>query len=318
LKAAAAATITVTDGPSHATLGSNALQISIATGGGCNLFSWTSFAPSTWTNVTQVVMDVYIDPSLISGTTNQFGLFESSSASGWWTQITDYTDVVAGAQSVTLTVDWAKGVFNSTSVMSNLILVWNTNGTGTGNFYIDNVRLVGSVGVCPPSPPSTCGLMDSFETASENGTLSAAATVCSVGYSTSYATLGNKSFQAAITIAGGCNLFSWTGFAPSKWPDVTDVIMDVYIDPGLISGATNQLGLFESSAASGWWTQITDYTDVVAGSQSVTLTVDWAKGKLTSASVLSNLILVWNNNGTGTGSVYIDNVRLSNGVSCNP
>jgi hypothetical protein len=161
--------------------------------------------------------------------------------------------------------------------------------------------------------------MDSFETNTENGSVASATMAkCAVGYSNSNATVGNQSLQANVTVGGGCNLTTWTGFAPNKWPDVTQVIMDVYVDPSLVTGTYHQLRIVESSAADNYWSPMTVNVDVVAGAQSVTFNVDWTQGSLTAASTLSNLIFVWNTDSTTTGSFYFDNIRLKNGAGCNP
>jgi hypothetical protein len=262
-------------------------------------------------------MDIYVDSSLVSGSYNQLSLVENSAAGGYWSSITDNADIVAGQQSVTFNIDWALGSVTGTTPMGKLLLVWNTNGTGTGNLSIDNIRLVGTTTACPPTVPSTCGLIENFESATENGSWAAVAN-CTLSYTTSHATLGSKALQADVTTGGGANLLAWTSFSPTTWTSVTQVIMDIYADSSLVSGSYNQLSLVENSAAGGYWSSITDNADIVAGQQSVTFNIDWALGSVTGTTPMGKLLLVWNTNGTGTGNLSIDNVRLKSGASCNP
>jgi hypothetical protein len=94
-------------------------------------------------------MDVYVDPSLVTGTYHQLRIVESSAADNYWSPMTVNVDVVAGAQSVTFNVDWTQGSLTAASTLSNLIFVWNTDSTTTGSFYFDNIRLKNGAGCNP-------------------------------------------------------------------------------------------------------------------------------------------------------------------------
>ncbi len=131
-----------------ATDGSNALDIDITNNGGWNqLVDWSGFAQSDFTNVTQILMDVTVDSSLIqtgAGAYNQLALVANPST---WTPITGNIDITTGLQTVVFTVSGAPAQVN------DLLLIFNTGGSGTGNIYVDNVRFVYSV--CPPTPTPT-------------------------------------------------------------------------------------------------------------------------------------------------------------------
>ncbi len=131
-----------------ATDGINALDIDITVNNNSNqLVDWSGFTQSDFTNVTQILMDVTVDSNLIqtgAGAYNQLALIANPSS---WTPITGNIDITAGSQTVTFTVSGAP------AQVTDLLLIFNTDGSGTGNLYIDNVRFVYSV--CPPTPTPT-------------------------------------------------------------------------------------------------------------------------------------------------------------------
>jgi hypothetical protein len=305
---------------SNATLGSHSLQVGVTVAGGCNMTNWYNFDPARWTNVTKVVMDLTADASLCTGGTYyQLQMVGQSSSNGkYWAPITVPTSITAGSQSVTFAIDWTQGNMTPADLISNIVFVWNTDGTGTGNMYFDNVRLVGTTTACPPT---TCGLMDSFESPTENGTWDANTTNhISVSYSTSNATLGSHSLQVAVTVAGGCNMANWYNFVPARWLGATQVVMDLTADASLCTGGTYyQLQMVgQSSSNNKYWAPITIPTGITAGSQSVTFAIDWTQGNMLPADLFSNIVFVWNTDGTGIGNMYFDNVRIYNGSSCHP
>ncbi|GEM_PF-3417716 len=141
---------------SGATVGTNALDAFINPGGSANLVDWSGFAPGNLTNVLQIVMDVTADPGLISGTYDQLYLaVQNTIIPVFWQQISASVDIAAGTQSVTFTVDWTSygGTLNANSQITDIVLAWNTDGAGTGNLYMDNVRFI--YNPCPPTPTPT-------------------------------------------------------------------------------------------------------------------------------------------------------------------
>lgn len=137
--------------PLHATQGSNSLDVSIVTppAGGWNdqFIQLSGFSPNTWTNSTQLVMDMYVDASVLAGTTYNQMFLEASTGGGPWKYIgLNQPSLVAGANSVTFNLDWT-GAIAATNPLDMMVLVLQTGGTsGTGNIYVDNVHLTQS---CP-------------------------------------------------------------------------------------------------------------------------------------------------------------------------
>jgi hypothetical protein len=311
--------VAVAISPYNATQGSHSLKVTLSTGGYNNMLTFTGFYPNRWTNVSKIVMDVTADATLVTGSYNQFSLVGQSAASAkWWSPLTSNVSVVAGSQSITFTLDWTLGNILPTEVIDDVVLVWNTGGSGTGNFYIDNIRLISTSSECIPPEPTTCGLMSSFETPYDNGTVASDASSYSISYSPNHATQGVNALQSTLLTGGGSHLFYWSGFFPNRWPDVAQVVMDVYVDPNLIGSGYNQLSLVATGTGT-YWNLITANVGVVAGAQSVTFNVDWSLGTMNPATAtVTGLYLLWNTGGTGTGVFSIDNVRLLNGPSCNP
>lgn len=141
--------------PLHATQGSNSLAVSIANPSSWNdqFIQLSGFTPNTWTNTTQLVMDMYVDASVLTGTTYNQMFLEASTGgtpgSGWQYITSNHPSLVAGANSVTFTIDWtaSSGTITAASPLDMLVIVLQTGGTsGTGNVYVDNVRLTQS---CP-------------------------------------------------------------------------------------------------------------------------------------------------------------------------
>ena len=137
------------------TQGTGDLQVNVTTANNWNtqIFNLTGFTPNVWSNVTQVVMDVYVSPSLISGgsTYHQFTILADSSTLGQQ-PIADYPGLNAGANSVTFNISFAGAGFPSTTPLTQLWFVYNTDSTGTGSFYVDNIRLVQN---CAPTATPT-------------------------------------------------------------------------------------------------------------------------------------------------------------------
>ncbi len=134
----------------NVTQGSHSLAVAVTTNVRWNneIMNLTGFSPNVWTGVGQVIMDVYVSPSLISsGTTySQLVLAASSAALGQW-QISNYAWLNTGANSVTLNIDYSAGGLSRTDTLTELYFIFNTDSTGTGTFYLDNIRLVQSP--CP-------------------------------------------------------------------------------------------------------------------------------------------------------------------------
>jgi mannan endo-1,4-beta-mannosidase len=127
------------------TQGTGSLQVNVTTANNWNLqiLNLTGFTPNVWSNVAQVIMDVYVSASLISSgsTYHQFTILADSAILGQQ-PISDYPNLNAGANSVTFNITFANAGFASSTPLTQLWFVYNTDSTGTGSFYVDNIRLV--------------------------------------------------------------------------------------------------------------------------------------------------------------------------------
>ena len=137
------------------TQGTGDLQVNVTTASNWNLgiFNLSGFTPNVWSNVVQVIADVFVSSSLIStgSAYHQLTLLADSASLGQQ-PISDYPNLNAGANSVTFNISFAGAGFPATTPLTQLYFVYNTDSTGTGSFYVDNIRLVTN---CSPTPTST-------------------------------------------------------------------------------------------------------------------------------------------------------------------
>ena len=148
----------------NVTQGTYSMDVDVTTkpSGGWNdqIMDLTGFSPSVWTGVSQLILDVSVDPSLVTGSTySQLWLFaDSSSVGDYYQQIASYVNLQAGSQSVTFNVNYSLSVSQvaPSDALSKVYLIYNTNSSnGTGNFYVDNFRLTRSPCVWTPTPQPT-------------------------------------------------------------------------------------------------------------------------------------------------------------------
>ena len=170
-----------------------------------------------------------------------------------------------------------------------------------------------------PIPNCVPVLFNGFETLADNGTLTPAN--ASMALYPLYATQGSHSLNIDIMTANNYNPFlAIYGFTPTVWAGKAQAVLDVTADASLLVGGTyHQLQLSADAGGSG----IYDYTisssnpTLVAGSQSVTWTLDFPapspgnKG-ITPNMVLTGIHVVYNNDSfpNGVGNLYLDNFRL--------
>lgn len=149
-----------TVGPANHTQGTNALQVAVTqSGAGWNddIFNLDTFAPTVWTNVVQVKMDVNLSASMAGTTYSQFFLYGSSNAAATWYQaIAAPVAVVSGQNNdVTFNINFALGGIPPGAALSNLIFILNADSpTGLGNITVDNIRLITSCAATPTFTPS--------------------------------------------------------------------------------------------------------------------------------------------------------------------
>ena len=139
---------------SYVTQGQYSLGVSInacpANGYNQNMLQMTGFSPSVWSNITQLILDVTVDPSVVAGASySEFTLIGSNNTTAYFSPISTNTPpLVAGSQSVTWNIAFAPtvGTIQPTDSLYELYFVHNRSspgpGQGIGNIYVDNIRLI--------------------------------------------------------------------------------------------------------------------------------------------------------------------------------
>ncbi len=105
--------------------------------------------PTTWANFTQAIADVYIDPSVIAGATyHSLNLYAKASSGNYQSLCSNQPSITSGQQSIT----WVIDSIPSGATLTVIFLILNANTTnGSGNIYLDNLRLVYKE--CPTPTP---------------------------------------------------------------------------------------------------------------------------------------------------------------------
>ncbi len=108
-------------------------------------------SPQNWNNYSQLIADIYIDPTVLAGASySQLMLLADSPVTFYQPICSSQPAITSGQQSVTWGINLgaggilkaANGVVSST-YLTKLYLIINANTTkGTGNVYLDNLRLV--------------------------------------------------------------------------------------------------------------------------------------------------------------------------------
>ncbi len=118
-----------------------------------NILIMTFATPLVLTNTTQVIMDVTVDPSVVNDAGYHTLLFvaDDGPSSKYFQAISgDYPTINAGSQSVVWNIKFSAGTILPTEGMTKWTFVYNNSATGnsngipngTGNIYMDNLRLV--------------------------------------------------------------------------------------------------------------------------------------------------------------------------------
>jgi hypothetical protein len=140
---------------SNATQGTTSLAVNVTTASDWNteIMNLSGFTPNVWSGVGQVILDVYVSASLLTGSYHQLALQAASASLDQQPITPDYPTIHTGANSVTFNVDFSQGGLSPTDVLTKLYIIYNTDSTGTGIFYLDNIRLNRSP--CPITATST-------------------------------------------------------------------------------------------------------------------------------------------------------------------
>jgi hypothetical protein len=145
----------LTRSPYYVTQGLYSLDVDILTpvSFNQNIMIMTFAKPLTLTNTVQVIMDVTVDPSVVNGAGYHTLLFvaDDGASNKYFQAISgDFPTINAGSQSVVWNINFSAGTINPNEGMTKWTFVYNNNATGnsngipngTGNIYMDNLRLV--------------------------------------------------------------------------------------------------------------------------------------------------------------------------------
>jgi len=153
------ATRSINTTAANLTQGTGSLQVALTTGATWNdqMFNLNNFSPSNWTGVSQLMLDVYVPASLLSGTSyNNLYLFASSAAVGENSISADGPSLVAGwNKNLTFNIDFTQGSITPGSALIELYFIFNSDKANTGTLYVDNLRLVQSCAVTPTPTPTS-------------------------------------------------------------------------------------------------------------------------------------------------------------------
>jgi len=180
-----------------------------------------------------------------------------------------------------------------------------------------------------PTPVICTQLLDGFESIGENGNLSGIHASRSVEDSTTAPpgaiTQGCHDLRVAVTVADPWNdqILNLDGFVPTDWSQVAQVKLDLFVGPGLRTGANfSQLMLRADSAAGGQYYQpiSNDHPDLVDGlNKDLTYDIQWTTGLIDATMPISRVMFIYANNSTaGTGDLRVDNLRLVFGCGVTP
>ncbi len=156
----------LTQSNEYATEGTHSLDIDISsaccppgvsavlTGYNQNIFILTppTSNPWIWNNIEALTMDLTVDPSVTAGSTyHTMVLVANTSAvrgtnpyGTYFQPITSNDPIInPGTQTITFYIDFAAGLIKPGDPLTQLQFVYNNNATtGTGNIYVDNMRLI--------------------------------------------------------------------------------------------------------------------------------------------------------------------------------
>jgi hypothetical protein len=186
------------------TQGSHCLKVNIAIGTGwnnsvCNL---GGFTPSVWADVAQLKMDVYAEPALIAASGSWYQLFlraDIGSALGVTISSPVSFNLASGANALTFNINLNLSGQTPTSNIAVLYLIYNSQYAATGNFYVDNLRLVRGCQFTPTQTPPVTATFTETPTATYSPTESETPTITSTPTETPTGTWNTATFTSTFT-----------------------------------------------------------------------------------------------------------------------
>ena len=290
----------------NATQGTYAIDANITTGNSWNKFAiLSSFAPNNFSTATQLIVDINVDATLITGD-GGWNQMQLQGNNGAVNLASTNPSLVAGANSVTINIT------STGTPLTDLELIYQSGGTPIGHMYVDNLRVVYS-GACPATPTMTpaggcTGLLNDMENFTYNGTWTNENGT--VALTTTNATQGTYALDANVTVGNGWNKFAiLTGFAPTDFSTATKLIVDINADATLISGdgGWHQMQL---QANAGAINLASNSPGLVAGANSVTFNIT------ATGTAITDLEIIYQSGGTPIGHFYVDNLRVAYSGAC--
>ena len=132
----------------HATQGTHSLDINVTTaapGWNDKIFKLSGFSPANWSgSYTYMMADLYADASMIAGSSYTKMLLYGDTATSGGQISSNAPTLITGQQ----TLVWALDSLPTGGPVTDIYFIYNADPTvGTGNFYLDNVRLANMT--CP-------------------------------------------------------------------------------------------------------------------------------------------------------------------------
>jgi hypothetical protein len=252
---------------------------------------------------------VYVDAALAGCG----ALITTQSGSGWTFAGGGYTGLTAGTWTkLTWTPSFDLTGEDGSQVPQIGVQFINLPSSTSGNVYIDDFTISDPI----PTVACTPYLFNGFETLTENGTLQVVDNA-TFALSDLHVTQGTQSLDLNITTAAGWNdkIFKLAGFAPVVWDGHSQLLADVYVDSGVVQGASYaRVNLYADSNDGGgqYYKLISSSSpNLKAGQQTLAWKLDFPDA-ITSGMALSDIFFIYNNNASpGTSHIYVDNVRLA-------
>ena len=143
--------------PGAITQGSGALlvDVQIPAGWEDQIFNLDSFTPPDFSGVTQLVLDINMDPCLNGGSYSQLFLYADAYPVTTYQPISyDHPNLSIGQNNnVTFNINFAAGGIPPGTPLTKLNFIYNNDSPcGFGPFYVDNIRIVRN---CTPTPVAT-------------------------------------------------------------------------------------------------------------------------------------------------------------------
>gem|GEM_PF-3682092 len=292
----------------HGTGGSQSIDCNVTAGNTwCKIATINSFFPISTAGMTQIIVNVDVDASMVTGNGGWDQLVLQTNAGG--TLASAAIGLATGPQSVTFTISGAPATINDYE------FIYQSGGTPTGNVYFGDVQVV-FTGACPAPTIPTYIQGWTFEGNSLTDTIGTWVTIGGTDLGTNllvtqpgdlstYCADVTATFTAANQTAGiimvpttPINGSSFTGIRANFW-------IDSSCAPGDYPGGEIQLGDGTNFPENGW-TNVT-----MGGWTTITYPVaSWGTFNTASISMIKVFVNLGGASAFGAGHVKFDNIEF--------